>query len=145
MNILAAIDISRATDPVLRTVQRVAKASGAKIWLLHVAEPEPDFIGYGAGPDVVRTQVAREYHDEHKAIQAHAELLRQAGIDATALLIQGPIVETTLKEAERLKAEMLIVGSHGYGAVYDLLVGSISRGILKHSKIPVLVVPVQDD
>jgi nucleotide-binding universal stress UspA family protein len=71
--------------------------------------------------------------------------LRQAGIDATALLIQGPIVETTLKEAERLKAEMLIVGSHGYGAVYDLLVGSISRGILKHSKIPVLVVPVQDD
>ena len=44
-----------------------------------------------------------------------------------------------------MEAELLVVGSHGYGAVYDLLVGSISRGILKHSKIPVLVVPVQDD
>ena len=145
MNILAAIDISRATEAVVATVERVARASGARVWLLHVAEPEPDFMGYEAGPDVVRDQVAREYHDEHKAIQAHAQRLRDAGLDATALLIQGSIVETTLREAARLEAELLVVGSHGYGAVYDLLVGSISRGILKHSKIPVLVVPVQDD
>lgn len=145
MNILAAIDISRATEAVVSTVERVARASGARVWLLHVAEPEPDFMGYEAGPDVVRDQVAREYHEEHKAIQAHAQRLRDAGLDATALLIQGSIVETTLREAARLEAELLVVGSHGYGAVYDLLVGSISRGILKHSKIPVLVVPVQDD
>jgi nucleotide-binding universal stress UspA family protein len=145
MNILAAIDISRATEAVVSTVERVARASGARVWLLHVAEPEPDFMGYEAGPDVVRDQVAREYHEEHKAIQAHAQRLRDAGLDATALLIQGSIVETTLREATRLEVELLVVGSHGYGAVYDLLVGSISRGILKHSKIPVLVVPVQDD
>jgi nucleotide-binding universal stress UspA family protein len=38
----------------------------------------------------------------------------------------------------------LIVGSHGFGAIYDLLIGSISRGILKDTDIPVLVVPIRD-
>ena len=35
-------------------------------------------------------------------------------------------------------------GSHGFGALYDLLVGSSSRGILKSSTVPVLVVPVRE-
>jgi len=37
---------------------------------------------------------------------------------------------------------LLVVGSHGHGAVYDLLVGSICNGLLKRAAIPVLVVPV---
>jgi nucleotide-binding universal stress UspA family protein len=47
-------------------------------------------------------------------------------------------------EAKRFEADMLIVGSHGFGAIYDLLIGSISRGILKDTDIPVLVVPIRD-
>lgn len=62
-----------------------------------------------------------------------------------ALPIQGPIVETIPNQATGLEIKLPVLGSHGYGAVYDLLVSSISRGILKHSKIPVLVVPVHVD
>jgi nucleotide-binding universal stress UspA family protein len=69
--------------------------------------------------------------------------MRDEGLPVTALMIQGPVVDTVIAEAERLEADMLVVGSHGYGAVYDLLVGSMSRGILKHAEIPVLVVPVR--
>ena len=83
--------------------------------------------------------------EEHRSVQGHADTLRQAGLKATALLIQGPIVETTLTEAKRLGADLLIVGSHGFGALYDLVVGSSSRGILKNTEIPVLVVPVKKD
>jgi nucleotide-binding universal stress UspA family protein len=96
-----------------------------------------------AGPEVVRDQVAHELREEHRGVQALAETLRAAGIDATALLIQGPIIDTILSEAKRFEADMLIVGSHGFGALYDLLVGSSSRGILKNCDIPVLVVPVR--
>jgi nucleotide-binding universal stress UspA family protein len=53
-------------------------------------------------------------------------------------------VETTLKEAESLKAELIVLGSHGHGAVYDVLVGSYSAGIIRRSKLPVLVVPIRD-
>jgi nucleotide-binding universal stress UspA family protein len=143
MKILVSVDLSEATPRILQAAGRLARSLSGKLWLLHVAEPEPDFVGYEAGPDVVRDQVAREFRDEHRKVQEYADSMREDGIAATALLIQGPIVDTVIAEAERLGADLLVVGSHGYGAVYDLLVGSVSRGILKHAEIPVLVVPVR--
>lgn len=121
---------------------------------LRRAEPSKSFLHFAffvtffpqlvAGPKVVRDQVAEEFRKEHKAVQQYAETLRDAGIDSTGLLIRGPTVDTVLLEAKRIEADLIIVGSHGYGALYDLLVGSESRGILKKSEIPVLVVPVKD-
>lgn len=145
LNILVAVDLSDATARVIQVTERIARGMSGKAWVLHVAEPEPDLVGFDAGPKVVRDQIAKEFRDEHKAVQKYAATLSEAGIEATALLVRGPTVETVLQEAERVEADLLIVGSHGFGALYDLLVGSASRGILKHSDIPVLVVPVKDD
>jgi nucleotide-binding universal stress UspA family protein len=144
MNILVAVDLSPASEKVVDAAGRVAKLTGAKVFILHTAEPEPDFVGYDAGPEVVRTQVANEYRREHRDVQALAEKLRNDGLDATALLIQGPTVETTLKEADNLNAELIVVGTHGHGAVYDVLIGSYSAGIIRKSKRPVLVVPIRE-
>ena len=137
LRILVAVDLSDATNKVMRVTEYLAKATQGDVRLLHVAEAEPDFV--------VRDQIAKEFRDEHRKIQAHADMLRQAGVSAKALLIQGPIIETVLGEAKRFEADLLIVGSHGFGALYDLLVGSSSRGILKDTDIPVLVVPVRED
>lgn len=144
MSILVAVDLSPASENVVEAAGRIAKLTGATVYILHAAEPEPDFVGYDAGPEVVRTQVAQELRREHRDVQALAEKLRNDGIDATALLVRGPTVETTLKEAESLKAELIVVGTHGHGAVYDVLVGSYSAGIIRRSKLPVLVVPIRD-
>ncbi len=145
LEVLAAVDLSSATVRVIQVTEQISKAMASEVRVLHVAEAEPDFVGFDAGPDVVRDQIAKEFRDEHRAVQAHAESLRQAGIKASALLIQGPIIETVLNEAMRFEADLLIVGSHGFGAMYDLLVGSSSRGILKRCDIPVLVVPVREN
>ncbi len=144
MNILVAVDLSPASEKVVEAAGNVAKLTGAKVYILHVAEPDPDFVGYDAGPEVVRTQVAGEMRREHRDVQALAEKLRGDGLDATALLVQGPTVETTLKEADKLKAELIVVGTHGHGAVYDVLIGSYSAGIIRKSTLPVLVVPIRD-
>ena len=143
MNILVAVDLSPASQDVIAAAARVAKLSGATVYVLHAAEPEPAFVGYEAGPEVVRTQVANELRREHRDVQALAQTLRDDGLDATALLVRGPTVETTLKEAENLKAELIVVGTHGHGAVYDVLIGSYSAGIIRKSKLPVLVVPIR--
>lgn len=145
MNILVAVDLSPASEKVVAAAGRVAKLTGASVYIMHAAEPEPDFVGYDAGPEVVRTQVAQELRREHRDVQTLAENLREAGLDATALLVRGPTVETTLKEAEKLEAELIVVGTHGHGAVYDVLIGSYSAGIIRKSKLPVLVVPIRDD
>ena len=144
MNILVAVDLSPASEDVVEAAGRVAKLTGATVYILHAAEPEPDFVGYDAGPEVVRTQVAQELRKEHRDVQALAEKLRSDGVEATALLVRGPTVETTLKEAESLEAELIVLGTHGHGAVYDVLIGSYSAGIIRKSKLPVLVVPIRD-
>lgn len=145
MKILAAVDLPGPSDRALAVAGDMAARTDGHVFLLHVAEPDPDFVGYDIGPDVVRDQVAEEYHREHREVQALAEGLRQKGIDATALMIQGAIVETILREAERLDVDCVVVTSHGHGAAFDLLIGSISKGVVHKSSRPVLVVPSTED
>lgn len=143
MRVLVPLDLSPATDRVLETTMAVARSTGAAIWLLHVAEPDPDFVGYDAGSAAVRDQVAHQYRDEHRRLQEHARQLREAGLEATPLLVRGPTAQTILLEAARLGAELIVMATHGRGAVFDLLVGSVSHAVLRHSRIPVLMVPVR--
>jgi nucleotide-binding universal stress UspA family protein len=142
MRLLVPLDLSDATPKVLGMARRMGLAAHASVWLLHVAGPEPAFVGYAPGPDVVRDQVAEEYRQQHRDVQAHAEELRAAGVDATALLIQGATAGCILAEAERLEADLIVMGTHGRGAVYDLMVGSVSTAVLRGSRIPVLFIPV---
>jgi nucleotide-binding universal stress UspA family protein len=141
VRILVAVDFSSVTDRVMDIARDLAARMASHVYVLHVAEPEPDFVGYDVGPDVVRDQVAEEYHREHRQVQRLADSLRSSDVGATALLIQGSIVETIIREADRLDADLVVVGSHGHGAVFDLLVGSISEGLVRRSSRPVLVVP----
>ena len=145
MKVLAAVDLAGSSDRALAVAGDMAARTDGHVYVLHVAEPDPDFVGYDVGPDVVRDQVAEEFHREHRQVQALAEGLRQKGIDATALMIQGAIVETILREAERLDVDFIVVTSHGHGAAFDLLIGSISKGVVHNSSRPVLVVPSTED
>ena len=144
MNILVAIDLSAASSKVIAAARRVAEMSGAQVYVLHVAEPEADFIGYEAGPEVLRRQEAQDYQREHAEVKQHVASLTAAGIKAQAMLVEGPMAKTVLSEAERLGAEWIVVGSHGHGAVYDMLVGSHSASLMRKSPVPVLVVPTRD-
>jgi len=144
MNLLVAVDLSPASERIIDAARRVAEATGARVHVLHVAEPEPDFMGFEAGPEVVRDQLVAEYRREHQAVQALAEKLRDRGIEAKGLLIRGPTAAATIREAERLDAALIVVGSHGRSAIYDVLVGSYSADILRKSHIPVLVVPTRE-
>ena len=144
MKLLAGVDLSRSTDKIIATMEAIAKPLSAKIWLLHVAEPEPAFIGYDVGPQAVRDSLSETYHKELRQVQGLAERLRSAGVDATALVVQGATVETLLSEAEKLEVDMIVMGSHGHGAVYQLLVGSVCEGVLRRATCPVLVVPIRE-
>ena len=141
MKLLVGVDLSDFTEKVVKKAEEIATALSAKVWLLHVAEPEPDFVGLEVGPQSTRDSLSKRFHAEHRQIQEMAERLRKTDLDTTALLVQGSTVETILKEASKLDVDMIVVGSHGHGAMYQLLVGSVSEGVLHKSECPVLVVP----
>ena len=141
MKILVCIDLSESTEEVIKKTEEIAKTLSSKLWLLYIAEPDPDFVGYEVGPQSVRDSLAKKFHDEHRLIQEIADRMRKANLDTTALLVQGPTVETILKEASKLNVDMIVVGSHGKGMMYQLLVGSVSEGLLHNAECPVLVIP----
>ncbi|GAX62774.1 universal stress protein UspA and related nucleotide-binding proteins [Candidatus Scalindua japonica] len=141
MNILVAVDLSSASQKVLSKVKTMALAFSAKVWILHVAEPEPDFVGYKPGPQTVRDQIAQELHEEREKLQKEVDNFRASGIDTTSLCVQGATVEVILRESNKLKIDMIVVGSHGHGTVHNLIIGSVSEGVLHGSSCPVLVIP----
>ncbi|MFW6089501.1 MAG: universal stress protein [Gemmatimonadota bacterium] len=140
MSLLVAVDFSVVTERQVAGVERLA-APGRVIHVLHVAEPDPDFVGFEGGPDAVRDQIAAEFRQEHRQVQALAARLRDAGFEATGRLVQGPTVETILEQAEKLGTDAIVVGSHGRSALFDLVVGSVSAGVIRQARVPVLVVP----
>ena len=143
MKLLVAIDLSEPTRLIVKEAEAIAKKMSAQVWILHNAEPEPDVIEFKADPQAARDALAEKFHHEHRQIQEIAKRFRDEGLEATALLVHGPTIETILKEASDLDVDMIIVGSHGRGAVYQLLVGSVSEGILRKSRCPVLIVPTR--
>ena len=144
MKLLVAVDLSESTQTIVEKVEEINKEYPSKVWILHNAEPEPDFVEFKVDPLAARETLAKKFHNEHRQIQEIANRLRKAGLDATALLVHGATVETILKEASDLDVDMIVVGTHGRGAMYQLLLGSVSKGILHKSRYPVLVIPTHD-
>ena len=138
--ILVPIDFSDTTAPIIQTVETMAKGFDCAIHYLHVTPS----VGNVDECDLQRHSqglFAQNFPKEHGRITALAENLRQRGCEADAILLQGPVVKVILHEAERLNADFVIIGSHGHGALYDMLVGSVCEGVLRKSKCPVIVVP----
>lgn len=139
--ILVPVDFSDVTPKVVAAAAALAQPFSAQIVLLHVSEPEPDFVGFEPGPQAVRASVARDFRAEHQNLDTLKQSLAAGGSSVTALHIQGPMVEKILAEAEQHGAGMIVMGSHGHGAIYNLLVGSVTSGVLKGATCPVLVIP----
>ncbi|MCP4045100.1 MAG: universal stress protein [Gammaproteobacteria bacterium] len=144
MNILVAVDLSEASNKVVEAARGVADLTGASVYVLHVVEADPEVVVSGNKPGATQKRIAKDFPLEHKGVSALVEKLQDEGLDANSWLARGPGVVTTLKEADELEAGLIVVGTHGHGAVYDALIGSYSAGIIRKSKLPVLVVPVRN-
>lgn len=144
MKILVAIDLSKGANTIIDFVKILSGTFPLNIWLLHVAEPEPDFVGYDVDPVLMRDQTAKKYHEEHNQLQQLSREFYAAGIHCSSLLIQGVIVDTILSEAEKLSIDMIIVGSHKKRVAMTMLTGSLIKDILHKSTIPVLVIPLDE-
>ena len=57
------------------------------------------------------------------------------------VVLQGPVVEAVLETAAEVGADWIVLGSHGHGALYDLLVGSTVEGVMSVAKVPIVVIP----
>jgi len=141
-NLFVALELEGDSEAILSKAEEIALRFDSRIWMTHIAAPDPDFVGYEAGPQSVRDQRAEKLRDEHKKLQQMAQNFRIKGIDAEGLLMQGVTVETIINQAGKLKADLILIGHHDHGFLYRLFAGSVSEEIVRRSRVPVLLVPV---
>ena len=141
-NILVAVDLDASSQLLINTAAEQAEKFNAKVWVLHIAEPEPDFVGNKAGPQYVRDYLVEEIKKEHKLIRQYTEELIAKGIVADGLLIQGPTVKMILEEIEKLQIDLLIIGHQRRSLLFKIFIGDNHTALVNKSTIPVLVVPL---
>lgn len=144
-NILVAVDFNDAVGDLLGYAEGLAEKFEAKVWVLHVADPDPDFVGYEPGPQYIRDFKAEEFREEHRNLQMYCDTFLSENIEKEALLIQGSTVEAVLQEAKKLNSDLLIVGTHKHSFLHNLLQGSVSLKLLKKANIPLLAIPIEED
>jgi nucleotide-binding universal stress UspA family protein len=143
--ILVAVDLKPTDTELIKYASVMAEKFQSKIWIIHIAAPPPDFVGYRVGPTYIREMRAEELRKEHKDLQAMAVQLKEQSIDAEALLIQGPTIEMLKNEVEKLNVDILIMGSHKRGFLFEMLVGPTSSiKAIKELPIPVFIIPLPD-
>lgn len=139
--IIVAIDFSDETENLIQVAKSLAICTNATIYLIHVAAPDPDFIGYSVGPEDERQFISNTFHEEKLKLEHISSTLQQSGQKVIALLLQGATAETLVEKANSLTADFLVIGSHGTGLAKSLIVGSTCHEVLKLAQRPVLVVP----
>jgi len=144
-NILVAVDLD-LTDPfLLNPAIALAQKFRSKLWIIHVAAPDPGFIGYRVGPSYIRESRADELRKEHVALQDMMKRAKDLSIEAEALLIQGPTVEMLELEIEKLQIDLLVMGSRRHGFLYNAFVGHTSVKLMKDQLIPIMLIPLPDE
>jgi nucleotide-binding universal stress UspA family protein len=104
------------------------------------------FTAQAALPPRAKAAVGKAVVDQYYAEESEKVLapvtkfLLRHGIDAKSSWKVGPAGLTISRLAEQGKFDLLVMGSHGHGALYKLVMGSVVTEVLAHCKVPVLLV-----
>ena len=93
------------------------------------------------GPQNERDWRAMVLKKEHRIIQKYALQVEEEGIVVSPLLVEGQTVETILRKIDKFEIDLLVIGTHGHGALYSMVIGSTSKALANKSPIPTLLVP----
>jgi len=82
-----------------------------------------------------------ENEDEKSKLACWQKEIAQDDIKVTLNQPTGVVAEEILNQADAINADFIVMGIHGHSAMYNLLVGSATKGVLKHRTRPVLLIP----
>ena len=143
--LLVSIDFSPISQKVVDKAGELAAGLDAKIILFNVMEPVAAYVPVGAAMDVITAPIPVEPPDldlVREQLEKFAKPLRERPLSIESLVVEGLPAEEILRKARENGASMIVLGSHGHGAVYHLFSGSVVTAVLHQSEIPVTVIPI---
>jgi nucleotide-binding universal stress UspA family protein len=146
MKILVATDGSKFGEAAVEEVARRPWPAGSEVLVVYVVEPTPQpaaemwagsYEDYFAELDQWRRAQARQ------ALEAATRILdarEDRTLRVTAEVLEGQPKRRIPEEAESWGADLVVVGSHGYGFWDRLLLGSVSQAVAAHAPCSVEIV-----
>ena len=139
--ILIAVDGSSHSTKVARAVIEHAAAYRLppELHLAYVHLPVPT-LG-GLIKPVGHEALQRYYREEGEdALRRAKKLFDRAKLACNLHILVGPVAETLALQAKRLKCDMIVMGTHGMGAVSGMLLGSIATKTVHLARCPVMLI-----
>lgn len=135
--IMVATDGSKAVRKAIKTGIELARLSGAKLYAVYVIVPS----GYSPR-DFGWEKSLREFLQDEgdKAVAFIEDAGKTAGIKVEPVTLEGHPAEKILEFAEQEGIDIIVMGTLGKTGLERFLLGSIAENVVRHSKIPVLVV-----
>lgn len=140
--ILVAIDDSEPARWAIRMAVRLAKVNGAALAFVHVTPcaiaMTPDFA-------MLRAELVDNHRELGEALLKRVALSIVASPRPELLLREGEPSQQIIAAAREWRADVIIVGTHGRGAVAHMLLGSTAESVVRHAHAPVLTVGCDPD
>jgi nucleotide-binding universal stress UspA family protein len=141
-NILVATDFSEASDAALAYGRELARTFGATMTLLHVAD---NIAARAYGADgIVFVEPDLQVELETMAQRRLDELITdddQVDVRSEALVVSASSPAAAIVQFARDKnTDLIVIGTHGRGAVAHLLMGSVAERVVRTAPCPVLTV-----
>jgi nucleotide-binding universal stress UspA family protein len=139
MKILLAADGSRFTRAAaVYLAEHLRRSPSHELHLLHVHPSLP----YPGAVAAIGSAAVEAYHrDESRAALAVAEApLREARIALRSIWEVGDPAQDIVAYAERHGIDLIVMGSHGHGALAALALGSVTSKVVARARVPVLIV-----
>jgi nucleotide-binding universal stress UspA family protein len=142
--IVAAIDFSGTSDDAVRTASEIARDYSSRVHLVHVV-PEPlqqPWSTDAGGIDVTELRKAWFEDAERRLARIASEFSLPERV-SQAVIVGPPAGEIT-RYAKEHGADLIVMGTHGYGPVRRFIVGSVADRVVREASCPVLLVPHRD-
>ncbi len=156
-HILFATDLSQNSTYALRHAASLASTTGAKLHVLHVAEPLSDdaliTMRMFMQDTSARNEIMKTRHAHSKAILTERQKKFWAALPEedrhiqklveSIEVIDGYPAEAILRRADELKCDLIVLGAHDHGFSQTFL-GTVAKRVLRRAAIPTLIVPYRD-
>lgn len=141
MTIVALIDFSAVTDRVFETATNLADSLKGRVVLFHVVQPSQVASPASPAPEAVEAALAASEQSADHRLGRYEKRLQLDSVGVTKVLLRGVPVPQILEWSVKLGASFLVMGSHGQSPIAGRLVGSVTEGVLRQARCPVIVVP----
>jgi len=137
--LLVPVDFSDTSNLALDYAVDLAKALGGKVVVMHAYELP--VYGFPDGALVATVEIAtRIMNGAQAGLEALLEKRKDKGVEITSVLRQGVPWDEVHSVAEEVKADMIVIGTHGRGGLARALLGSVAEKIIRTSTRPVLTI-----